>query len=80
MKFKITDEMRHQAKIESARGDKFVKHHFEVGLLTYKERDELGFLGEINKGQFSLLSKYDIIILGLFNRDQMDYWFPIGFT
>lgn len=144
MKIKITDEMRSQAKIESQRRDAFIKHHFEVGHLTYQERDELGFLGEfaccvalgidwknnirenyytiddfdfqingkridlktetvplnyatkiinktisdnelygrrlINKGQFSLLSKYDIVIFGLFIRDQMDYWYPIGFT
>lgn len=136
MKIKITDEMRNQAKIESARRNAFIKHHFEVEHLTYQERDEIGFLGEfaccvglgidwksnirdnyytiddfdfninnkkidlktetvplnyankiinktisdnelygrrlINKGQFSLLTKYDIVIFGLFIRDQMD--------
>lgn len=143
MKIKITNEMRIQAKIESSKRDAFINHHFEVGHLTGKERDELGFLGEfaccealgidwkknirenyytiddfdfivnnkkidlktetvpykyaikilnrtindnelygrrlINKGQFSLLSKYDIVIFGLFIRNQIDFWYPIGF-
>jgi len=33
----------------------------------------------INKGQFSLLSKYDLVIFGLFIRNQLDYWYPLGF-
>lgn len=144
MKILISDEMRHQAKIESQRRDAFINHHFEVGHLSYQERDELGFLGEfaccvalgidwkanirdnyytiddfdfivdnkridlktetvpfayaskilnktindnelygrrlINKGQFLLLTKYDIVIFGLFIRNQVDYWYPIGYT
>lgn len=42
--------------------------------------DELYGRRLINEGQFSLLSKYDIVIFGLFIRDQMDFWYPIGFT
>ena len=38
--------MRDQAKIESARRDAFIQHHFEVEHLSYEERDELGFIGE----------------------------------
>lgn len=41
--------------------------------------DELYGRRLINKGQFSLLSKYDIVIFGLFIRNQMDFWHPIGF-
>lgn len=143
MKIKITEEMRKQARIESSKRDAFIKHHFEVGHLSYQERDELGFLGEfaccvaigidwksnirenyytiddydliinnnridiktetvpltyaekilnktikdnelygrrlVNKGQFSLLSKYDIVIFGLFIRNNIDYWHSIGY-
>ncbi|MFD3408903.1 hypothetical protein SKC37_09565 [Aquirufa sp. HETE-83D] len=41
--------------------------------------DELYGRRLINKGQFSLLSKYDLVIFGMFIRDQVDYWHPIGF-
>jgi hypothetical protein len=139
----ITSEMRAQAKIESEKREKFIKHHFEVKHLSYNERDELGFIGEfacckllgidwkknirdnyltidnydfiiknkridvktetvpkeyakkilrnkisdnelygrrlINKGQFNLLKKYDIVIFSLFAREHLDYWFPIGY-
>ena len=33
----------------------------------------------INKDQFSLLFKYDLVIFGLFIRNKLDYWYPIGF-
>jgi hypothetical protein len=33
----------------------------------------------INKGQFNLLNKYDIVIFSLFAREHPDYWFPIGY-
>ena len=33
----------------------------------------------INKGQFNLLKKYDIVIFSLFAREHLDYWFPIGY-
>ena len=33
----------------------------------------------INKGQFKLLNKYDIVIFSLFVRENLDYWFPIGY-
>jgi hypothetical protein len=33
----------------------------------------------INSGQFNLLSKYDIVFFGLFIRDFLDYWYPIGY-
>ena len=33
----------------------------------------------IHKGQFNLLSKYDIVIFGIFIREQLDYWYPIGY-
>jgi hypothetical protein len=33
----------------------------------------------INKGQFGLLSKYDYVFFSLFIRENMDYWYPIGF-
>lgn len=135
--------MRRCAKAESLKRDAFIKHHFEVGHLSYQERDELGFLGEfacsialgidwksnirehyhtiddydfllkgkridlktetvpriyadkilartikddelygrrlINKGQYSLLPKYDIVIFGLFIRNQLDFWHSIGY-
>jgi len=144
MKVKITNEMRTQARIESKKRNEFIKHHFEVGHLSFDERDQLGFLGEfacceylgidwksnirdnyytiddfdfiiknkkadvktetvpfnyaqkilsktindnelygrrlINKGQFNLLTKYDIVIFSLFIRNKMDYWYPIGYT
>jgi hypothetical protein len=32
----------------------------------------------IHKGQFSLLAKYDIVIFGLFIRENTDYWYSIG--
>lgn len=143
IKIKITDEMKNHAIIESKKRDAFIKHHFEVGHLTYEQRDQLGFLGEfaccellgidwkknirenyltiddydliinakridiktetvpnnyatkiinntikddelygrrlINKGQFGLLSKYDYVFFSLFIRENMDYWYPIGF-
>lgn len=33
----------------------------------------------IYEGQFNLLSKYDLIAFGLFIRESMDAWFPIGY-
>lgn len=33
----------------------------------------------INKGQFDLLQKYDIVIFSLFAREHLDYWFPLGY-
>lgn len=33
----------------------------------------------INKNQLSLLKKYDIVIFSLFIREDMDYWYPIGY-
>ena len=33
----------------------------------------------INKGQFNILKKYDIVIFSLFAREHLDYWFPIGY-
>lgn len=33
----------------------------------------------INKGQFNLLKKYDIILFGLFIREHPEYWYPIGY-
>ncbi|WP_242133386.1 hypothetical protein [Aestuariivivens marinum] len=135
--------MRAYSVSESKRRDSYIKHHFEVGHLSYQERDQLGFLGEfaccqflgidwkdniredyleidsydfivkglkadvksetipysyaqkilsgqikdnelygrrlINKGQFSLLRKYDIVIFSFFIRNQLDYWYPIGY-
>ena len=135
--------MEQQASIEAKRRDAHIKHHFEVGHLSYNERDKLGFLGEfaccsllginwkenirdnyltidnydvvikglkadvktetvplnyankiinrtindnglygrrlINKGQFGLLNKYDIVIFSLFIRNQLDFWYPIGY-
>jgi hypothetical protein len=33
----------------------------------------------VNQGQYNLLNKYDIIIFGLIVRNNLDYWYPIGF-
>ena len=33
----------------------------------------------INQGQFNLLNKYDIVIFGLFDRDNFNTWYPIGY-
>jgi len=33
----------------------------------------------INKGQFSLLSKYDIVIFSFFIRNNTSFWYPIGY-
>lgn len=33
----------------------------------------------INEGQWGLLPKYDIVIFGLFVRNQYDKWYPIGY-
>jgi len=41
--------------------------------------DELYGRRLIHKGQFSLLSKYDIVIFGLFIRDDLSKWYPIGY-
>ena len=41
--------------------------------------DELYGRRLINKGQFSLLKKYDLVIFSLFIRNQLDYWYPIGY-
>jgi hypothetical protein len=143
MKVRITEEMKAQASNEAKKRDAYIKHHFEVGHLSYDERDQLGFLGEfaccallgidwrsnirenyyniddfdfiikgkkadvktetlpfnyakkiidkkitdnelygrrlINKGQFSLLKKYDIVIFSFFIRNQLDFWYPIGY-
>lgn len=32
----------------------------------------------INKNQLPLLEKYDYVFFGLFIREEMDYWYPIG--
>jgi hypothetical protein len=32
----------------------------------------------INKGQYSLLEKYDIVIFGAMNRDDLSAWYPLG--
>lgn len=41
--------------------------------------DELYGRRLIHKGQFPLLSKYDIVIFGLFIRDDLSKWYPIGY-
>ncbi|MFP3832491.1 hypothetical protein [Chryseobacterium sp. SIMBA_028] len=33
----------------------------------------------INKGQFDLLSKYDLVIFGLFIREFPEVWYPLGY-
>ena len=33
----------------------------------------------INEGQFNLLKKYDIVLFGLFIRDRLNEWYPIGY-
>ncbi|TCD10392.1 hypothetical protein EZ449_08550 [Pedobacter frigidisoli] len=33
----------------------------------------------IHEGQFKLLSKYDIVIFGFFIRDEVDFWYPMGY-
>tara|TARA_B100001250_G_scaffold376297_1_gene364496 strand:- start:426 stop:983 length:558 start_codon:yes stop_codon:yes gene_type:complete len=33
----------------------------------------------INAGQVALLSKYDLVVFGLFIRSNIDYWYPIGY-
>lgn len=33
----------------------------------------------INKGQVSLLEKYDIVVFGAFKRDDYTKWYPIGY-
>ncbi|GAB3508987.1 hypothetical protein [Emticicia fontis] len=33
----------------------------------------------INKGQLSLLTKYDLVIFGLFIREDLNYWYPLGY-
>lgn len=42
----IDEEMRAAAKVEAARRDPHITHHFEVPHLTYEQRDEVGFCGE----------------------------------
>jgi hypothetical protein len=142
-RIKITEEMKAHSIIESKKRDAFINHHFEVGHLSYEQRDQLGFLGEfaccellgidwkknirenyftiddydliinqkkidiktetipskyaskiinktvldnelygrrlINKAQYSLLSKYDYVFFSMFIREDLDYWYPIGF-
>lgn len=50
-------------------------------ILTKQISDD-GIYGRrlINKGQFSLLNKYDVVIFSLFVREHLDYWFPIGYV
>lgn len=33
----------------------------------------------INKGQFDLLTKYDLVIFGLVIRKSDDFWYPLGY-
>lgn len=33
----------------------------------------------INEGQFNLLNKYDIVVFGLFDRENFNTWYPIGY-
>lgn len=33
----------------------------------------------IYSGQFNLLSKYDIVLFGMFIREDIDCWYPIGY-
>lgn len=33
----------------------------------------------INKNQYDLLKKYDIVIFSMFARSHRDHWFPLGF-
>ncbi|MEC4114957.1 hypothetical protein VSO92_12675 [Myroides pelagicus] len=40
--------------------------------------DELYGRRLINKNQLALLGKYDYVLFGLFIREEMDYWYPIG--
>ena len=40
--------------------------------------DELYGRRLINQGQVPLLSKYDVVMFGLFVRGKYDWWFPIG--
>ena len=41
--------------------------------------DELYGKRLVHEGQFKLLSKYNIVIFGFFIRDEVDYWYPIGY-
>jgi hypothetical protein len=33
----------------------------------------------INEGQSILLTKYDLVVFGAFKRDDLSYWYPIGY-
>lgn len=41
--------------------------------------DELYGRRLINKSQFNLLKKYDMVIFSLFARENLNLWFPIGY-
>ena len=76
-KIDITFEMRKDAKAESKKRDKFIKHHFEVEHLTSSQRDEIGFIGEFACGEllgidwkknirkdYKTIDDYDFIVDG----------------
>ena len=46
MAIEITDEMRAAARVEAARRDPNINHHFELEYMDGEERDVIGFLGE----------------------------------
>lgn len=42
----ITDDMREAARIESAKRDPHINHHFDLDYMNGNQRDVIGFLGE----------------------------------
>lgn len=57
-----------------------VPYTYAMSILQGKIKDD-GLYGRrlIHQGQFNLLYKYDKVIFGLCIRNQMDYWYPIGY-
>ncbi len=53
-----------------------------VNRILNKNIDDDGVYGRrlINRGQYGLLNKYDIVIFGLFDRNNFNTWYPIGYV
>jgi hypothetical protein len=57
-----------------------VPFNYATSILTKTINDDLAYGRRlINDGQWNLLSKYDLVIFGLFVRDLYNTWHPIGY-
>lgn len=55
----VTPEMKERARVEAAKRDKYITHHFEVDHMTGEKRDAVGFYGEFAAREYFGISYAD---------------------